>query len=53
MIVFGSLLFVAAPLVLLSGFRRGENAVLPEGKRFVVYVQRDTNMKSPAERSGP
>jgi hypothetical protein len=53
MIVFGSLLFVAAPLVLLSGFRRGENAVLPEGKRFVVYVQRDTNVKSPAERSGP
>ena len=53
MIVFGSLLFVAAPLVLLSGFRRGENAVLPEGKRFVVYVQSDTNVKVQAERSGP
>ena len=53
MIVFGSLLFVAAPLVLLSGFRRGENAVLPEGKRFVVYVQSDTNVKVPAERSEP
>jgi len=53
MIVFGSLLFVAAPLVLLSGFRRGENAVLPEGKRFVVYVQSDTNVKVMAERSGP
>ena len=53
MIVFGSLLFVAAPLVLLSGFRRGENAVLPEGKRFVVYVQSDTNVKVLAERSGP
>ncbi len=53
MIVFGSLLFIAAPLVLLSGFRRGENAVLPEGKRFVVYVQSDTNVKVQAERSGP
>ncbi len=53
MIVFGSLLFVAAPLVLLSGFRRGENAVLPEGKRFVVYVQSDTNVRVQAERSGP
>ena len=53
MIVFGSLLFVAAPLVLLSGFKRGENAVLPEGKRFVVYVQSDTSVKVQAERSGP
>ena len=46
MIVFGSLMFVAAPLVLMSGFRRGDNAVLPEGKRFVVYVQRDTLIKA-------
>jgi hypothetical protein len=46
MIVFGSLMFIAAPLVLMSGFRRGENAVLPEGKRFVVYVQRDTIVKT-------
>ena len=48
MIVFGGLLWVAAPLVLLHGFKRGENAVLPEGKRFVVYVQRDTIVKLPA-----
>src|SRR5213080_612867 len=34
MIVFGSLMFIAAPLVLMSGFRRGENATIPEGKRF-------------------
>ncbi|HMH42980.1 MAG TPA: hypothetical protein VK557_05820 [Pyrinomonadaceae bacterium] len=47
MIVFGSLMFIAAPLVLMSGFRRGENAVLPEGRRFVVYVQRDTIVKMP------
>src|SRR5213080_1729465 len=48
MIVLGGLLWVAAPLVLLHGFKRGENAVLPEGKRFVVYVQRDTIVKMPS-----
>ena len=52
MIVFGSLMWFAAPLVLMSGFKRGDNAVLPEGKRFVVYVQKDTAVKIPDE-SGP
>ena len=51
MIVLGGLLWVAAPLVLLHGFKRGENAVLPEGKRFIVYVQRDTIVKLPAASS--
>jgi len=46
MIVLGGLLWMAAPLVLMHGFKRGENAVLPEGKRFVVYVQRDTTVKT-------
>lgn len=46
MIVLGGLLWMAAPLVLMHGFKRGENAVLPEGKRFVVYVQRDTIVKT-------
>jgi len=46
MIVLGGLLWAAAPLVLMHGFKRGENAVLPEGKRFVVYVQRDTTVKT-------
>jgi hypothetical protein len=48
MIVLGGLLWMAAPLVLMHGFKRGENAVLPEGKRFVVYVQRDTIVKLPS-----
>jgi hypothetical protein len=39
-------LFPIAPLALLSGFKRGENAVLPEGKRFVVYVQSETVVKA-------
>ncbi|HVS81481.1 MAG TPA: hypothetical protein VHE60_07085 [Pyrinomonadaceae bacterium] len=54
-ILMGALLaplFPIAPLALLSGFRRGEDAVLPQGKRFVVFVQRDANITAPAERSG-
>jgi len=37
-ILFGALLFPVSPLALMTGFKRGENAVLPEGKRFIVYV---------------
>ena len=36
------LLLVAAPVALMAGFKRGENAVLPEGKRFIVFVKNDT-----------
>ena len=49
MLIFGPLLGVAAPLVLLSGFKRGENAVLPEGKRFIVFVKSDTIVRVPGE----
>ena len=47
-VLMGALLapvFPIAPLALLSGFRRGEDAVLPQGKRFVVFVQTDTVVK--------
>jgi hypothetical protein len=50
-IVFGALLFPISPLALMSGFKRGENAVLPQGKRFVVFVQSDTTVRIPVERS--
>jgi hypothetical protein len=33
-----------APLALMNGFRRGENAVLPEGKRFVVVTRNDSSV---------
>jgi len=36
------LLMFAAPMALVAGFKRGENAVLPEGKRFIVFVKTDT-----------
>jgi hypothetical protein len=33
-----------APLALMNGFRRGENAILPEGKRFVVMIRTDSKV---------
>lgn len=33
------------PLALLGGFKRGENAILREGRRYVVAVGRDTVVK--------
>lgn len=33
------------PLALLNGFKRGENAVLREGRRFVVAVGKDATVK--------
>jgi hypothetical protein len=38
------LMLFAAPLALAAGFKRGENAVLPEGKRFIVFVKTDTTV---------
>jgi hypothetical protein len=54
--VIGALLaptIVLAPLALMHGFKRGEQAVLPEGKRFVVYVQKDTIIRIPNETNVP
>lgn len=50
--VMGALLaptIILGPLALMHGFKRGEQAVLPEGKRFVVYVQVDAVIKIPVE----
>ena len=33
------------PLALMNGFKRGENAILREGRRFVVAVGRDATVK--------
>jgi hypothetical protein len=54
--VMGALLaptIIGAPLALMHGFKRGEQAVLPEGKRFVVYVQKDTIIRIPNETKVP
>jgi hypothetical protein len=44
---------VLGPLALMQGFKRGEQAVLPEGKRFVVYVQKDAFIKIPNDTKVP
>ena len=36
------LMLFAAPVSLMAGFKRGDNAVLPEGRRFIVFVSDDT-----------
>jgi len=51
-IVTAAIIPFLAPLALLQGFKRGENAVLPEGKRFVVLVRADANVKiAPVSRA--
>ena len=55
-VVMGALLaptIIGAPLALMHGFKRGEQAVLPEGKRLVVYVQKDTIVRIPNETKVP
>ena len=52
-VVLGALMtpiFPLAPLALMQGFKRGENAVLPEGKRFVVVVSKESKVTAPLER---
>ena len=38
MVVMGALMWPIAPIVLFHGFKRGENAFVPEGKRFDAAV---------------
>jgi len=47
-IVLGALFPPAAAIGVIGGaFKRGGDAVLPEGKRFVIYVQKDTEVTVP------
>jgi hypothetical protein len=44
MILTGALLPLIAPVALLHGFKRGENATIPAGKRFEVSVKSDATV---------
>jgi hypothetical protein len=46
MIITGAIFWIAAPAVLLHGFKRGENAILPAGKRLDVSVQGETTVSA-------
>jgi hypothetical protein len=48
-VVMGAFLWVVAPLALFHGFKRGENAVLPAGKRLEVLSQGETTVSAPAQ----
>ena len=44
-----SVFFPLAPIAIIGGaFKRGEDAILPQGKRFVVYVQKETTVSVPS-----
>src|SRR5262249_32191706 len=36
---------ILAPLVLMNGFKRGENAIIPAHKRYVVFVSSEASVK--------
>jgi hypothetical protein len=44
MILTGALMPLIAPVALLHGFKRGENAMIPAGKRFEVSVSSDATI---------
>jgi hypothetical protein len=47
-IVLGALFPPAAAIGVIGGaFKRGGDAILPEGKRFLIYVQKDTDVTVP------
>jgi hypothetical protein len=48
MIITGAIFWVAAPVVLLHGFKRGENAILPAGKRLEVAALGETTVMATA-----
>ncbi len=50
MVVMGALMWPIAPVVLFHGFKRGENAVVPEGKRFDAVVQAEAVVNVPGRR---
>jgi hypothetical protein len=43
-------LSVLSPFALAVGFKRGENAVVPEGKRFDAFVANESTVNAPVRR---
>lgn len=46
MAIMGATFFILAPLALLAGFKRGENAILPAGKRLEIATQGETTISA-------
>ncbi|MFN2499934.1 MAG: hypothetical protein ABR557_12680 [Pyrinomonadaceae bacterium] len=43
MIITGALMPLIAPVALLHGFKRGENAFIPAGKRYTLYIEANSS----------
>ena len=48
MVITAAIMPLIAPVALLHGFKRGENAILPAGKRLEVFAQGDVSVSAPA-----
>jgi hypothetical protein len=48
MIITGALLPFIAPVALLHGFKRGNDAFIPAGKRYSLFVDRTASVKPAA-----
>lgn len=49
--IMSAVFFPLAPVAIIGGaFKRGEDAILPQGKRFVVYVQKQSIVTITDER---
>ena len=44
-VLTGLMLWPIAPVALLHGFKRGENAIVPAGKRFTIFVRSDSTVQ--------
>jgi len=53
MIITGALMPLIAPVALLHGFKRGENAYLPAGKRYTLYVEANSPARRAASSATP
>jgi len=48
-VIMSAIFFPLAPVAIIGGaFKRGEDAIMPQGKRFVVYVQKETIVSVPS-----
>jgi len=50
-VIMSAVFFPLAPVAIIGGaFKHGEDAILPQGKRFVVYVQKEVSVSVSEQR---
>ena len=53
MVITGALMPLIAPVALLHGFKRGENAYIPAGKRYTIYTEANSSGTRGAALANP